>query len=110
MYVDDNQDKFPNDLGDLWTYVAGIGRVFVCPAGQTVPPQNPEQLRAGQCDYLYFMAGKMMPDIQNPSTTPAACTKPGLLKQGVNVLYCDGHVESKPVVDAALQALIDQVR
>jgi len=110
MYVDDNQDKFPNDLGDLWTYVAGIGRVFVCPAGPTGPPQNPEQLRAGQCDYLYFMAGKMMPDIQNPSTTPAACTKPGLLKQGVNVLYCDGHVESKPVVDAALQALIDQVR
>ncbi len=107
MYAEDHNQQLPPDLGELWPYIGNNGRIFVSPLGQTPPPQNAEQVRAGQCDYLYFVAGRKLAEIQNPHAVPAACTKPGLLKQGVNVLYCDGHVEHKPFVDAELQAIID---
>jgi prepilin-type processing-associated H-X9-DG protein len=107
MYAADHNQQLPPDLGELWPYIGNNGRLFVSPAGQTPPPQDAEQVRAGQCDYLYFVADRKLPDIQNPSATPGVCTKPGLLKQGVNVLFCDGHVERRLVIDPALQALID---
>lgn len=106
LFADDHNGQFPQDLGETWPYV-GNGQVFVSPQGRTAAPQNAEQVRAGQCDYLYFVGGKKQVDIQNPSQTPAACTKPGLLPRGVNVLYCDGHVTRSMVVDAGLKALID---
>jgi prepilin-type processing-associated H-X9-DG protein len=48
--------------------------------------------------------------MQNPASTPLACTKPGLMKRGTNVLYCDGHAEYKPAIDAALQKLIQAAK
>lgn len=106
MFSQDHEDRLPADLGETWAYV-NEGKVYVCPAGRTPPPQDADQIRAGQCDYLYFVAGQNLGRIQNPSQTPAACTKPGLLPRGVNVLYCDGHVATSMVVDAGLKALID---
>lgn len=109
MYADDHNDQYPQSLADIWPYV-GTGSVFVTPGSNTPVPQNADEVRAGQCDYLYFLAGRRFADMQDAHTVPAACTKPGLLKQGVNVLYADGHVESKLVIDDELQVLIDGAR
>ena len=105
MYADDNDEKLPDDLGALWPYV-GTGQVFKSPASKTPVPANAEEVRAGKCDYLYFGKGKKMGDIKDPSATPVACTKPGLLKQGVNVLYCDGHAAHQPAIGEDLATLI----
>jgi prepilin-type processing-associated H-X9-DG protein len=105
MYQADHNDMLPNDLGDIWDYV-GDGRVFVSPAGNTQPPTSADEIRAGKCDYLYFTKGKKLTEVKNPSQTPMACTKPGMLKQGVNVAFCDGHVEMKAVLDEELKTLI----
>ena len=106
MYSMDNDDKFADDLGEIWSYI-NDGKVFVSPAGKTPPPANAAEVRAGKCDYLYFGKGKKAAGIQKPSETPLACTKPGLLKEGVNVLYCDGHAEWSRVVGGELRKLID---
>jgi prepilin-type processing-associated H-X9-DG protein len=106
MYSDEHNGQLPNDLGDVWEYIGNNGKVFVSPAGKTTPPANAAEVRAGRCDYLYFGKGKKMAEIQNPSQTPMACTKPGLLKRGVNVAFCDGHVEGRPFIDDELKKLI----
>lgn len=84
-------------------------RVLICPTQKTEPPLNSNDIRKGQCGYLYW--GNNISDM-NPETI-IACTKPGLLsmpaifKKGflnvpwnlrtiggdnyVNVLYLDGH-------------------
>jgi len=105
MYADDNEEKLPNDLGDLFPYV-GDGEVFKSPGSKTPAPENAADIRAGKCDYLYFGKGRKMSEIKKPTSTPFACTKPGLLKQGVNVAYCDGHVEFRPMIDGELKKLI----
>ncbi|MBT7299542.1 MAG: hypothetical protein HN849_08520, partial [Victivallales bacterium] len=106
MYSMDHDDKFPDDLGEIWPYI-NDGKVFVSPAGNTPPPANAAEVRAGKCDYLYFGKGKKETEIQKPSLTPLACTKPGLLAEGVNVLYCDGHAARSRVVKDDLKKLID---
>jgi prepilin-type processing-associated H-X9-DG protein len=105
MYADDHDGQYPNDLGELWPYV-GTGKVYVSPLGKTPVPANAAEVRAGKCDYLYFTKGKKQADVQNPASTPMACTKPGLMKQGTNVVYCDGHVQHKPFIDEELKKLI----
>ena len=106
MYSMDHDDKFPDDLGEIWPYI-NDGKVFVSPAGKTPPPANAAEVRAGRCDYLYFGKGKKEAEIQKPTQTPLACTKPGLLKEGVNVLYCDGHAAWSRVVEGDLKKLIE---
>ena len=107
MHAQDHAEKFPDDLGDLMAgNYLGTGRIFVCPASRTRAPTTPEEVRAGQCDYLYFGKGKTLADLGTEH--PIACTKPGLFKGGyVNVLYGDGHVESHARVPPELQKLLD---
>jgi prepilin-type processing-associated H-X9-DG protein len=88
----DNNGSYPDDLGVLMEkgYLTS-GRVFVSPGARTPPPDNAEQLRAGQCDYVYFGKGRTEADCG--TNDAMACTKPGLLGGAyLNVLYGDGHV------------------
>jgi prepilin-type processing-associated H-X9-DG protein len=109
LYADEHNGQFPNDFGALWPYI-GIGKPFVSPFGNTPVPANADEVRAGKCDYLLLAKGKKQTGMQNPASTPLACTKPGLMKRGTNVLYCDGHAEYKPAIDAALQKLIQAAK
>jgi prepilin-type processing-associated H-X9-DG protein len=107
MYADEH-NVYPQSLADIWEkgYVDMPG-VFVSPAGQTPAPQSAQQVREGQCDYIYLVPGARFSDFDNVSTTPILCTRPGLLAQGVNVAYADGHVERRTVIDPELQTLIN---
>ncbi|NQV34783.1 MAG: hypothetical protein HQ515_18970 [Phycisphaeraceae bacterium] len=108
IYADDNDGAFPKDLAELWEKgYLNTPKVFVSPAGQTPPPQSAQQLRAGQCDYLYFAPGGKITHLRKPAVTPILCTKPGILPKGVGVAYADGHVERKDIIDPELQDLID---
>ena len=108
IYADDNDGAFPKDLAEVWEKgYLNTPKVFVSVAGQTQPPQSAQQIREGQCDYLYFVPGGKMTDLRHPATTPILCTKPGILPKGVGVAYADGHVERKDRIDPELQALID---
>ncbi len=108
IYAEDNGGALPKDLAELWEErYLDTPDVFVSRAGQTPKPQSAQQVRDGQCDYLYLVPGAKLGDFQYPSTTPILCTKPGILPMGVNVAYADGHVERKDIIDPELQSLID---
>jgi prepilin-type processing-associated H-X9-DG protein len=103
MSAVDNNGSFPDDLGVLMEkgYVTA-GRVFVSPGAGTPPPADAGQVRAGQCDYVYFGKGRTTADCV--ARDPLACTKPGLLGgQSLNVLYGDGHVQTFSVPPEAVQ-------
>ena len=107
MYVDEH-GVFPPSLAGIWEEgYLDMPRVFVSPAGQTTPPQSAQQVREGQRDYIYLVPGAKLSEFDHVSSTPILCTKPGLLPQGVNVAYADGHVERKKLIDPELQTLID---
>jgi prepilin-type processing-associated H-X9-DG protein len=112
MYAADFDETFPSDLGMLMEkeYLK-TGRVYVAPGSSTQPPFTPAQLRGGRCDYLYFGAGMNERGNGNPSETPLACTKPGLLPNNmINVLYADGHVKGHVGIPAEVKALIGKAR
>ncbi|MCK5805575.1 MAG: DUF4190 domain-containing protein [Lentisphaeria bacterium] len=92
MYVDDNKGAFPNDLADVFPYV-GAGQVFVCPTRATTAPANADEVRAGQCDYVYMGKGLVLRDVQRSQDTPIICTKPGMFPKQINVAFADGHVQ-----------------
>jgi len=107
IYSNEYAEKFPDDLGVLMAkeYIR-TGTIYVCPASNTVPPKTPEELRAGQCDYLYFGKGLTMDDLDTED--PIACTKPGLFSDGyINVLYGDAHVEGHPQMPENVRKLIE---
>jgi prepilin-type processing-associated H-X9-DG protein len=92
MYCNDWDEHFPPDLSQTWPYV-GDGEAFVCPAADTIPPSGPEQIAAGQCDYLFLAPTAEITDVADPSREPVMATKPGLLPDGyVSVAFADGHV------------------
>jgi prepilin-type processing-associated H-X9-DG protein len=110
MCANDNGDRFPADLGEIFPYINN-GQVFVAPGSGTKPPMNGGQIRSGQCDYLYFGKGLTMNGLQRPSETAIACTKPGLLAgKQISVLYADGHVEGKVGVPPEIKALIGKAQ
>ena len=110
MFADDNKQRFPADLGAVFPYV-GSYQVFITPGSGTIVAASAAQLRGGQCDYLYFGAGLATAGIKNPSRTPIACTKPGLLPNNrINVLYADGHVQGQVGIPPDVKALIAKAR
>jgi len=106
LYSNDFEQRFPDDLGELIDqgYVKP-GRAYINPRSNTKPPRSGDQLRAGQCDFLYF--GKGLTADNAGAETPIACTKPGMFSGTyINVLYGDlhaqGHVRMPPEVKAAI--------
>jgi prepilin-type processing-associated H-X9-DG protein len=92
MYSSDHQEQFPEDLAVLWeqSYLSA-GKVFVCPASHTKQPMSANELREGQCDYIYF--GKDATESSHGASNPIAATRPGIFSgEFINVLYADGHV------------------
>lgn len=109
MYADDNDGVFPKDLAELWEMgYMDMPKVFVSRTGQTPTPQSAQQVRDGQCDYLYLVPGVKLADLRHSHAAPILCTKPGIMPKGVGVAYADGHVERKDRIDPELQALIDK--
>jgi prepilin-type processing-associated H-X9-DG protein len=112
MYSSDFGDRLPDDLGELMDkdYLK-TGRVYLVPGSTTQPAFTGAQLRGGQCDYLYFGKGVSLNTIENPASTPLACTKPGLLADNrISVLYADGHVQGHVGVPAEIKALIGKAQ
>jgi prepilin-type processing-associated H-X9-DG protein len=71
-----------------------------------LPPKAGEDVRTGNCDYLYF--GKGRKEADSGREDPIACTKPGLFTGGyVNVLYGDGHVQGYRTMPQNVKQLID---
>ena len=106
MFADDHGEVFPPDLGGIWDYI-NQGSVFVVRGSGTKPPASAADIRAGQCDLLYLVAGTRMAQMAAPATTPAACTKPGLLQGNqIVVLYADGHVEMHAEIPDSVKALL----
>ncbi|MGE5609423.1 MAG: DUF3352 domain-containing protein [Bacillota bacterium] len=103
LYSVDNQGKFPPDLGTLMTAADLPPMVFTCPTGNH---PRPAQLRFNKpedaakwvnenSDYIY-LAGQMNNRV--PANTILAYEKPeNHDREGVNMLFGDGHVEWVPL-------------
>ncbi len=99
LYSNDNKGAAPPDLGSLLAQGLTVD-VFVSPSGGTVVPPNirdgtPQQQATWvneNSDFVYINpAGKLT--LLN-SETPLAYEKLGLHgRDGINILYADGHVE-----------------
>ncbi len=108
MYSSDHQEKFPDNLAELWeqNYLSH-GKVFISPRSDTEPPETAAELRAGQTDYIYF--GKGGTEDVIGSQDPIAVTKPGIFSDGfVNVLYGDGHVKGHETMPEDVEKLMPQ--
>jgi prepilin-type processing-associated H-X9-DG protein len=102
LYANENQGKYPPDLGTLATYMDGMGvvrgTVFTCPTAVTAPPANLAALPIDQyagwvvdnSSYIYLGGGKTSgarPEIV------IMYEKPEDHGDGINMLFADGHVE-----------------
>lgn len=108
MYAADHQGNLPADLGALVTggYV-GSGRAFVCAASGKQPPADGlSEWVAANSDFVYLGAGKRLTDMDPGATTVLAYERPGNHRDGVNILFADGHVEKQPPPQA--RRTIDQ--
>lgn len=109
LYAADHKGAYPANLGTLVTDVELNADVFVSPLSTTrVPPQIRNAPRDQQAawinanaDYLYIGANA------KPTDGPGrvlAYEKPQFAREGMNVLFNDGHVEWMPV-PRAMQAI-----
>jgi hypothetical protein len=93
LYAHDYGEALPPDLGLLFEgdYCTS-GRVYVSPDSATRPPMSGAEMRAGQCDYLYYGKGLRLPDCSEE--TVILMTRPGVRKRTyVSLGFADGHVE-----------------
>jgi len=97
-YANANNGKLPDDLGVLldWSVERNeqeIPKLFICPTSMTKPPKNGDEVRNGQCDYVYLGKGKFLKDLKEDE--PLIITNPEKLFHRVeNVCYGDTHVTS----------------
>ncbi|MEI8194750.1 MAG: hypothetical protein WCI73_02455, partial [Phycisphaerae bacterium] len=108
LYANENNGMLPPDLGSILPYMGNNVRIFVHPDVK-VPAEitkgTVEQQKAwvnANSSYVYLHAGEKLATIGNPASVIAVHEKldlPGK-KEQVNVLYMDGHVESKPRAEA----------
>jgi prepilin-type processing-associated H-X9-DG protein len=104
LYSNENRGKYPPDLGSLVKTQEISPQVFVCPSGDTPPPPPFANLDEAakwvneHSDYIYVGAG------MNSSVGAEVIVlyeKPDDHgKQGINMLYGDGHVEWNQMSDA----------
>jgi hypothetical protein len=107
MYSNDNRGWLPSDPAMLVPYLE-TPTVFIHPRRQqTMPamPKDPDQLPqwiASNSDYLWIAHGKLQ-SVPNPADVVMAHEKLGDDPHGINVLYCDSHVDYLPLPEANLK-------
>lgn len=103
MHANENKGKYPNDIRDLLKQDLPV-EVFINPRGDGDAP--PEDAKAGDAaaawvkensDYEYVGAGK---DFRADAGVIIAYEKPDEMRDGINVLFADGHVEFLPMPQA----------
>ena len=105
MYGGDYDDKLAPSLSQLLAEDYLRGKHLVVDHSGTTAPTTAAEVAAGQCDFLYFGAGRTEEDLANDD--PMACTKPGLLAGGcIAVLYPGGRREIHDQIPAKLQKAI----
>lgn len=102
MYADDNNGELPPTLGTIFSYyVGGDGGCYLVACSRTPRPQSGQEVDEGQCDLLYFGAGKRIEELGKDE--PLVTTKPILAKKAkyACVLYADGVAKLyKPVPES----------
>ena len=93
MYSADHEGWFPPDFGHLFdTGYLTAGKVYTSPRADTEPPMTGDEIRAGQCDYLYFGCG--LNEETASAGTVIGANRPGLYRSEFTmVLFGDGHVK-----------------
>ena len=104
IYANENKGKFPDDLGTLQANGDLTLEVFVNPAtNNSVPPglegDAAKQWLNERSDYVYAGKGKKTTDAST-SETVLAYERPGTVREGINILFADGHVEFMPTQQA----------
>jgi prepilin-type processing-associated H-X9-DG protein len=105
MYANDNKGRFPDDMAALQAHVPDlVPQVFVNPAtGTAVPPPLEgaalKEWLNERADYVYAGKGKKATD-PSTSQTVLAYERPGTVRERINILFADGHVESMPTQQA----------
>ena len=94
LYGNENKGVYPVNLGTLFS-VSRLGLdTFINPRGNTSAPSpdlSPEQQIAwvnASTDYSYIRGRNV-----NPGDTVVAYENPSEMKDGINILFNDGHVE-----------------
>lgn len=104
MYADDNDGELPPTLGAIFTPYVGYGSCYLVGRSGTPCPQSGQEVDDGQCDLLYFGAGKKLAECAKDE--PLVTTKPILAKKAkyACVLCADGHAELHKPVPESLKA------
>lgn len=97
LYYNENNLRYPDDLGVLVTTQDIGGGCFVCPKSDLKKPQGKtpaevaRQINAGHTSYVYFGRGFRADEL--PADYPLAIEASTNHGDGMNVLFADGHVE-----------------
>ena len=99
MYANDNKGRFPDDMATLQAHVPGMApQVFVNPSTETTLPPGLEGAALKEwlnerADYVYAGKGKKS---TAGHAEVLAYERPGTVRERINILFADGHVESMP--------------
>ena len=107
LYANENKGKYPPDLGILVKTEDMTPEVFICPSGNSAFPRGANLAIDDQVkwvnehsDYIYVGAGM---NVTTGAETIVVYEKPDAhSRQGMNILYGDGHVEFQ-MMAAAMQ-------
>jgi prepilin-type processing-associated H-X9-DG protein len=104
LYANDHNGKFPKDLAEIYRTQDLEPAAFVNPRGQSTLPAGLTKENAGPVneigDYVYVGAGL---DSRAGQDVVVAYENPERNRDGVNVLYGDGHVDWVPMEQAREQ-------
>lgn len=107
-----NGRPFPPDLGRMASFSDLPPGIFVDPRGSSLPPpagMTPQQTEAwinGTTDYIYAPGRKRLDNTLG--TTVLAYENPANMKDGILILFADGHVEFREMRWAIETILHDQ--
>jgi prepilin-type processing-associated H-X9-DG protein len=111
LYSNENKGKYPPDQGTIVKTQDIVADVFVCPSGNSPQPpkfNNPDAAAKWvneHTDYVYLGAGM---NSTVGAETIVLYEKPGAHgKQGMNMLFGDGHVEFQ-LMPNAMRMIQDQ--
>ena len=110
LYANENKGKYPPNLGILVKTEELTPQVFVCPTGNTAPPNGlaiDDQVKwvNDNADYVYLGSGM---NVTAGAEVIVLYEKPGAHGgQGMNMLYGDGHVEFQ-MMQSAMQQIQKQ--
>jgi prepilin-type processing-associated H-X9-DG protein len=95
IYAATNRGFLPPTLDELVKAKTIPARLFTCPACAGTPTKPTASSGAyGTYHYVYLGAGRKLPSIRRPSQEPLLFEPmTNHTDPGINVLFCDGHVE-----------------